>query len=48
LESDELHDYENTELFKLFAAIIKKSHADPLRDMTDETVRKLMRDGEGE
>ena len=45
VESDNSRDYEDTELFKLFATIIKKSHPSPLRDMTDETVRNLMRDG---
>ena len=45
VESDDTRDYENTELFTLFATIVKKSKPEPLRDMTDESVRKLMSDG---
>lgn len=45
-ESDELTDYQRTELYNLLALIIKKSRpSNPLRDVTDENVRKLMRDG---
>jgi hypothetical protein len=45
VESNDSRNYENTELFRLFATIIKTSQPDPLRDMTDEIVRKIVRDG---
>ena len=43
--SDDSHDYENTGLFNLFETIIKRSQPNPLRDTTDQSVRRLMRDG---
>ena len=44
-ETDDSISYENTALFSLFKTIIVKSGADPLRDIGDFTVRKLMRSG---
>jgi TIR domain len=44
-ESDDSLNYENTELFALLDLIIEKSASEPLRDLTDQSVRKLMRTG---
>jgi len=43
--NDDSPDYENTGLFNLFEIIIKRSQPNPLRDTTDKSVRRLMRDG---
>src|SRR4029077_15989272 len=43
--NDDSPDYENTGLFNLFETIIKRSQPNPLRDTTDKSVRRLMRDG---
>jgi hypothetical protein len=45
VKSDDSHDYENTELFKLFETIIRRSQSNPLRDTADQNVRRLLRDG---
>jgi hypothetical protein len=44
-ESDDSLDYENTELFDLIDMIIEKSASERLRDLTDPSVRKLIRTG---
>jgi hypothetical protein len=45
VKNDDSHDYENTDLFKLFETIITRSKSNPLRDTGDQNVRRLMRDG---
>jgi hypothetical protein len=45
LENDDSLSYEETELFEFFKTILTKSAAEPLRDLNDASVRKLMRGG---
>ena len=45
LETDDSLNYEDTELFSLLGLILERSAAQPLRDLTDQNVRKLMRVG---
>ena len=45
METDDSLNYEDTELFSLLGLILEKSAAQPLRDLTDQNVRKLMRVG---
>jgi len=44
-EDDDLIYYENTEVFDLFSLILTKSLSEPLRNLNDANVRKLMRGG---
>jgi hypothetical protein len=45
LSSDGTNETENTELFSLFEAIIKRSGSAPLVDLTDPSIRKALRYG---
>lgn len=45
VDNDDSLDYENTELFDLLELIVEKSTTEPLRDLTDPSVRQLMRGG---
>jgi hypothetical protein len=44
-ETEDSHIYHDTDLFELFKQIIKHSRPKPLRDLTEENVRQLMRAG---
>ncbi|WP_237478222.1 toll/interleukin-1 receptor domain-containing protein [Lichenibacterium dinghuense] len=45
VENDDSLSYERTSLFSLIETILRRSAAEPLRDLNDAAVRKLMRGG---